>query len=213
MTNSRDTILSAIRESAAQRSGAAGHAAVGASPEPGSAAPGSFTSGIRYADPQAQFSEALAAVGGVMLAVPDVATAERQLRATPAFSTAKKICSLVPGFECANVSLAAIDDPHLLEDIDVAILPGVFAVAENAAVWFTARGVRHRVLPFIAQHLVLVVPAQNLVHNMHEAYERLSFQQAEFGTFISGPSKTADIEQSLVIGAHGPRSLTVCLQS
>jgi L-lactate dehydrogenase complex protein LldG len=32
-----------------------------------------------------------------------------------------------------------------------------------------------------------------------------------FATFIAGPSKTADIEQSLVLGAHGPRSLTVFL--
>ncbi|MCU0983250.1 MAG: LUD domain-containing protein, partial [Pirellulaceae bacterium] len=69
----------------------------------------------------------------------------------------------------------------------------------------------HRVLFFIVQHLVLIVPADRVLHNLHEAYGQLRFDRPEFGLFISGPSKTADIEQSLVIGAHGARSLTVFL--
>ena len=98
-----------------------------------------------------------------------------------------------------------------LDDIDVAILPGDFAVAENAAVWVTDAAVRYRAIYFIAQHLVLVVPREALLDHLHQAYERLSFAGAGYGLFISGPSKTADIEQSLVIGAHGARSLTVLL--
>ncbi len=46
---------------------------------------------------------------------------------------------------------------------------------------------------------------------MHQAYERLTLARPGFRIFISGPSKTADIEQALVIGAHGPRSTTVFL--
>ena len=107
--------------------------------------------------------------------------------------------------------MEAIDDPHDLADVDFAVLPGQMAVAENAAVWTTEEGVRHRVVYFLTQHLALVVPRSRLVHNLHEAYERLSFGGNEFGVWISGPSKTADIEQSLVIGAHGARSLTVVL--
>ena len=123
----------------------------------------------------------------------------------------RRIVSLVEGVGRANVDLEAIDDPHALQDLDFAVLPGQFAVAENGAVWFSAAGVKHRVVPFITQHLALVVPADQLLDNMHQAYDRLAFSEPGFGTFISGPSKTADIEQSLVIGAHGPRSLTVFL--
>jgi len=65
------------------------------------------------------------------------------------------------------------------------------------------------VLFFLPQHLSIVLPSSQIVHNMHEAYAKAEPQKHAFSGFISGPSKTADIEQSLVIGAHGARSLTV----
>jgi L-lactate dehydrogenase complex protein LldG len=65
---------------------------------------------------------------------------------------------------------------------------------------------RHRALYFIAQNIVIVIDEKELLNNMHEAYEKISFENIGYGVFISGPSKTADIEQSLVIGAHGPKS-------
>ena len=88
---------------------------------------------------------------------------------------------------------------------------GEFAVAENGAVWVPDQRMKHRVASFITQHLALIVPGDQIVHNMHQAYDRLNFEATGFGVFISGPSKTADIEPSLVIGAHGARSLTVFL--
>ena len=140
--------------------------------------------------------------------VPKSNAKTRSPTTVPAWSSAKKTVSLIGGV-AGNTDLAQIADSHATEDIEFAILPGEFAVAENGAVWVTDTVVKHRAIYFIAQHLALVVSASNLVSNMHEAYRRLSFESPRFGAFISGPSKTADIEQSLVIGAHGPRSMTV----
>ncbi|MBL8852321.1 MAG: LUD domain-containing protein [Planctomycetaceae bacterium] len=167
--------------------------------------------GIQYEDPQRQFVETLAFVGGTCVVVRDRAEAHAHLATIEPYAQAAKRCSLVPGVGETNFDLAAIDDPHALQDVDYVVLAGELAVAENGAVWVSGEGVRHRVLYFLTQHLSLVVPAASLVHNLHEAYARLPVGKAPFGTFISGPSKTADIEQALVIGAHGARSLTVFL--
>lgn len=109
------------------------------------------------------------------------------------------------------------DDPHTLENVDLAILRAHFGVAENGACWMTEDQMIERALPFITQHLALVLRRDSMVADMHAAYERIAEWEATrpegygFATFIAGPSKTADIEQSLVLGAHGPRSLIVFL--
>ena len=97
-----------------------------------------------------------------------------------------------------------------LNSIDVAIIHGKLGVVENGAVW--VENVKHRAIPFIAEHLILILGKNDIVPTMHEAYEILTkSEMPEFGVFISGPSKTADIEQSLVYGAQGPKSLTIIL--
>lgn len=166
---------------------------------------------ITYPDRIRQFAETLRGVGGTCREVRDESQLRGELAQLEPMKSARKICSLVPGAAHATFDLAQVDDPHELEDVDVAIARGDFAVAENGAVWVTDRDMKHRAILFITQHLVLVVPRDQVIDNMHQAYERLSFAGTGFGVFLSGPSKTADIEQSLVIGAHGPRSLTVFL--
>lgn len=173
---------------------------------------------IAYPDRQAQFAASLEGVGGrcvVLARIEDLNSALAELKE---FAEAKKIVSTVPDVARVNVEFDSVDDAHELQDVDFAILRGEFGVAENAAVWVTDRQLTHRAIYFLPQHLALAVPANSIVNNMGEAYQRLLnvpsenlFGQPIFSAFISGPSKTADIEQSLVIGAHGPRSLTVFL--
>ena len=171
----------------------------------------------RYADPHAQFLEVLRGVGGVGRIVQGIDRLREELAKVALQLQAERICSVMPEVMTGNVDMAVIDDPHDLADVDLAILPGELAVAENAAVWVTAARVPQRVAYFLSQHVALVVPRDRIVSNMHQAYDWLHreadggnpFAEPQWGTFMSGPSKTADIEQALVIGAHGARSLHV----
>jgi L-lactate dehydrogenase complex protein LldG len=103
------------------------------------------------------------------------------------------------------------DDPHSLQDVELNVIKAHFGVAENSALWVTDDVLGQRVSPFIAQYLAIIVHKNDIIATMHQAYERIGNQEYGFGTFIAGPSKTADIEQSLVLGAHGARGLIVFL--
>lgn len=98
-----------------------------------------------------------------------------------------------------------------LEELDTCYLLAQLGVAENGALWISEMQMFNRLLPFICQHLVIVLNPKDIVNNMHEAYNQINAVSDGFGVFIAGPSKTADIEQNLVIGAHGARSLRVYL--
>jgi L-lactate dehydrogenase complex protein LldG len=98
-----------------------------------------------------------------------------------------------------------------LNKIEHALFAGNFGVAENGAIWIEDKDLPHRILPFITQHLILTLDAGKLVTDMQEAYQQFKLSDTGFGVFLSGPSKTADIEQSLVYGAHGAKELTVIL--
>ncbi|MBT1686246.1 LutC/YkgG family protein [Dawidia soli] len=125
------------------------------------------------------------------------------------FTASQRILSAVPALDLPAAAMPA--GPHSFEDVDLIVLEPHFGVAENGAAWLTDSRMPDRVLPFIAQHIALVLRVEDLVPTMQEAYARIGSEQYELGTFIAGPSKTADIEQSLVLGAHGPKSMTVFL--
>lgn len=127
------------------------------------------------------------------------------------YTSGARIISLVK--EVAGSAITPDIDPHTFENVDLVIIQPHFGVAENGAAWITSDRMGDRALPFISQHIALIITTDSILHNMHEAYERIGNADHPFGTFIAGPSKTADIEQSLVLGAHGPKSMTVFLLS
>jgi len=152
-----------------------------------------------------RFIEMSEAIGARVI---EVASGEVELAIRDAYPDAEQIASAAPA-RFAN-SMALGGDPHALADLDLFVCEGVLGVAENGAVWLPESRLQSRVAPFLASHVALVLERSAIVATMHDAYRQLGDPDG-FGVFVAGPSKTADIEQSLVIGAHGPVSLTLVL--
>ena len=159
--------------------------------------------GIKFENKFEKFSTMIESVGGKALLIDkkDLDSTIKEL-----YKDEKQIASNVEGFTLGNFHANEQKDAHNLKNIDLAVVKGNFAVAENGAIWMKDENNRHRSLYFIAQNIVVVINEEDIVSNMHEAYSKISFNNSGYGVFISGPSKTADIEQSLVIGAHGPKT-------
>jgi L-lactate dehydrogenase complex protein LldG len=159
--------------------------------------------GITFENKLDKFAEVIKSVGG-----SSIVTTKDKLDETikTLYEDLGVVYSNIDFCSLSNFDANSEDDAHNLKDIDFAIVKGNFAVAENGAVWIKDENNRHRSLYFIAQNIIIVVNKNDVVNNMHEAYTKIEFENSGYGVFVSGPSKTADIEQSLVIGAHGPKT-------
>lgn len=163
-----------------------------------------------------EFCRALERADAEVARLSGEAAVVQRLESYPPWVRAGRVVSAVPGLPGAEVPAGPSEDPHSFADVDLAVVRAEFGVAENGALWVSEADVPHRALYFLAQHLVAVVPATQIVADLHAAYDRIGRSREAIGVqswrgFIAGPSKTADIEQALVVGAHGPRSLLVCV--
>ncbi|MEO8533301.1 MAG: LUD domain-containing protein [Flavobacterium sp.] len=155
------------------------------------------------------YKTVLKSIGGDFAEVADYNEVKDFLRNH--YALEKRIITTIPELsEIAGLNWKN-DDPHSLEDVELTIIKAHFGVAENSALWVTDALLGQRISPFIAQYLAIIVHKKDIVATMHQAYDKIGNQEYGFGTFIAGPSKTADIEQSLVLGAHGARGLIVFL--
>ena len=160
-------------------------------------------------DVLASYKTVLKNIGGDPVEVTNYAEIIDYIKAN--YNLQKRLITTIPELsEIASLNWTN-DDPHSLQDVELNVIKAHFGVAENSALWVTDVLLGQRVSPFIAQYLAIIVHKNDILATMHQAYERIGNQQYGFGTFIAGPSKTADIEQSLVLGAHGARGLIVFL--
>lgn len=163
---------------------------------------------LSYADKIGQFCSVSRAVGGRAVVLGEGEDLNEAIRSV--YPSAKRIASVLLEVTCATFNPDELDDPKELDSTDLAVISGEWGVAENGAVWIP-QTVKHKAVYFIAERLVILLDRNRIVDTMYDAYRKLDKQPYEFGTFISGPSKMADIEQALVMGAHGAREVTVIL--
>ena len=163
---------------------------------------------ITYPDPLVQFITMSQNVGGKVIEVKDGQDINDIIKEV--YPDAKEIASNLPEVTIATRNPDTVEDASQLNGTDVGIIRGVFGVAENGCIWIPQQ-MKEKVVCFISENLVILLPKSQIVNNMHEAYRRVEFNDYGYGTFISGPSKTADIAQVLVMGAQAARSVTVLL--
>jgi L-lactate dehydrogenase complex protein LldG len=107
-------------------------------------------------------------------------------------------------------------DVNELERCDAGITECDALVAQTGSVLLTARSGGGRALSVLPPHHVVIARRDQLVPDLPSAYSLL---HAKYGpqrwpsmiTLITGPSRTGDIERILVLGAHGPRKLTIVM--
>jgi len=170
--------------------------------------PAAPVEGITYADPLAQFVEMSHTVGSQVIMAAPGATLDALVRR--AYPEAHVIASNLPQLTIATLNPDTVAEAQDLNGTDVGVVAGQVGVAENGCVW-VPQDMKEKAVCFISEYLVIVLPKGGIVSNMHQAYGRIEMGAYGFGSFISGPSKTADIEQALVMGAQAARGVTVII--
>jgi L-lactate dehydrogenase complex protein LldG len=160
---------------------------------------------IRFEGKVAHFTEMVKAVGGEVV---EMAESLEQTLAECGVDCANLVSPLAELSQAVNPD--AVEDVHDLGGDYTSVVRGKIGVAENGAVWVPVEGNRKAHL-FACKHLVIVLDKSAIVDTMHDAVAHPSFEAVGYGAFISGPSKTADIEQALVMGAHGAMRATIIL--
>ena len=165
--------------------------------------------GVQYADPLKQFVEMSKTVGGKVVELEKGQDINEVIKTC--YPDAKVIASNLPEVTIANRNPDTVAEANDLNGTDVGVVRGVFGVAENGCIWIP-QTMKEKAVCFISEYLVILLDRKQIVNNMHEAYQRVEFNSYGYGCFISGPSKTADIAQALVMGAQAARGVTVVLE-
>lgn len=103
-----------------------------------------------------------------------------------------------------------------VEEDPVSVTPAFAGIAETGTLFMASSDQTPSTLNFLPENHIVVIRGSDITGSMEQAWDGL---RQEFGdgnmprtvNMISGPSRTADIEQRLIMGAHGPRRLHIVI--
>ena len=134
--------------------------------------------------------------------------------ATHRGSLTNAACGVLTGVETVFT-----DQPYeatKLETCDVGISECDVLIAQTGSVVITSKSAGGRALTVLPPHHVVLAKRAQMVPDLPAAFAKLRVIYGEdypsLISFITGPSRTGDIERILVLGAHGPKKLTVLCQ-
>ena len=113
------------------------------------------------------------------------------------------------GLEMAGVELERVLDRTRVDDYEFGITRGTAAVAETGSLLITERDTSSRLAALVPWVHIVVLETSQIVPDMPSALRLLGDDRAAL--FVTGPSKTADVEGILIQGVHGPGVQVCCL--
>jgi len=225
-TDSRDAILARIREALREPAPLPGHHGAVPTEDPALHTPGEFSQwlpgvGPDFASQSELFARNSAELKTEFHLVDSEADLTARLVQLARESGWKRVAT--HGGALTDCAVPALGLPTLqtdggyatadLEPCDAGITQCDALVAQTGSVLITALSAGGRALSVLPPHHVVLARASQMVANLPAAYAVLRDRYREgfpsFMSFITGPSRTGDIERILVLGAHGPKRLTI----
>ena len=129
---------------------------------------------------------------------------------TATLSDAAVLRPVADSLRAKGIGLVDCHDRDALLDCDAGITTAQWAVADTGTLVLVGDDERHRLASLLPRVHACVVPRQCIVGGLRDAFAELGSRPRGPGrivTFVTGPSRTADIELTLVVGVHGPAAL------
>lgn len=101
------------------------------------------------------------------------------------------------------------DIPAHAESSTVGVSQMEFGIAETGSIAQDATDILKRLVSTLSFAHIAIVPTQNIAANLADTIQYFGKRVPSYIAYISGPSRTADIERVLTIGVHGPERLII----